>query len=93
MKIDHNVDMCTFFLLDDEGHEVGHITYRIDSEDELRATHTKVQPGHNGRGYAGLLLDALADYAKSQDAKIVPVCSYVEQSFDKNPERYASVRK
>lgn len=93
MRTEHNVDTCTIALLGDEGQELGHIIYRVGDEGELRATHTKVHPEYNGKGYAALLLDALIEYAESQDAKIVPVCSYVVQCFDKDPERYATIRK
>ena len=93
MQVKHDASKYTFILLDDADQEIGYLSYRLGSEGELRATHTKVDPRHEGKGYAGLLLDALVAYAQSQNLKIVPVCSYVVRAFDKNPDRYASVIK
>ncbi|MGI6105604.1 MAG: GNAT family N-acetyltransferase [Raoultibacter sp.] len=91
MTITHDKDACTLYLFDEQGHEVGHIMYRIGSGGELRATHTKVFPSFEGKGYALVLVNALVEYAEQQNLKIVPVCSYVARCFERDPERYSSV--
>lgn len=54
--------------------------------DRLAADHTFVPPAFRGRGVAALLVDALIAKARAENAKIVPICSYVVASFDRHPE-------
>lgn len=93
MEITHNSQKRQFHLRNDRGEEVGNIGYMRGSGGELYATHTHVHPVHRGKGYAALLLDALAGYAEEQGDAIVPLCSYVADAFKKQPDKYAAVIK
>ena len=44
--------------------------------------HTYVSESLRGQGVAGKLLDALLEYAKNNNIKIKPVCSYVVSAFE-----------
>lgn len=53
--------------------------------DVMAVEHTFVSPELRGKGVAKKLLDRAADYAREQNYKIEPICSYVVTAF----ERYA----
>lgn len=93
MKIVHNESQRRFELYDDGGERIGEIEYRNGGNRDLYATHTEVNPQHEGKGYAKQLLNALADFAERNHYKIVPVCPYVTACFRKDPDRYAAVTK
>ena len=48
-------------------------------------------PAARGQGIATQLLDALAAYARENQVKIVPQCSYVQSMFDRHAEKYRDV--
>lgn len=91
MEIIHRKKRRQFQLLDNNHKKIGYIEYEPDENDALCATHTVVFPAHEGQGYAAMLLDALASYAKEENQKIVPVCPYVVAAFKRYPEKYADV--
>lgn len=89
MKITHDVSGRRFVLSDGE-EEIGAIEYR-EGQGRINAIRTFVQPAYRKHGYATQLLDALVSYARSQNAKIVPVCSFTKEAFAQHPERYQDV--
>ena len=91
MELIHNAEKSRFELYDDERALIGEIAYRRRADGALRATHTRVFPGHEGQGHAGRLLDALAAYAEAQGARVIPECAYVAAMFKKYPDKYAAV--
>ena len=50
------------------------------------ANSTFVDPSLRGQGIAKRLLDKLADFARENDLKIRPLCSYVVKAFEKSKE-------
>ena len=93
MKTIQNEAQKRFDLYNDDGTHVGEIEYMSGGNNALYATHTEVFTGNEGKGYAGILLDALVAYAIAQDKKIVPICPYVKKAFLEHPEKYAAVIK
>ena len=91
MKMNHNIPEMKIELFDSDNHLAGAISYEPKGPDHLAATHTVVFPEYKGLGYAKLLLDALIDYAKAENKKILPVCSYVEHMGRKFPEEYGDM--
>lgn len=91
MEIRHSESENRFALFSDDGAPVGVLDYRPGETGELIATHTEVFSGFEGRGYAMQLLDALAEYARSRNLKIVPYCPYVIRAFRKFPEKFGDV--
>lgn len=71
---------------------LGEITFvPLASEQQIIADHTYVSPAARGQGIAKQLLDALAAYARENQVKIVPQCSYVQSMFDRHAEKYHDV--
>lgn len=46
--------------------------------------HTYISPGLRGQGLADELVRKVIDYAREEELKIIPACSYAGHYFDKN---------
>jgi predicted GNAT family acetyltransferase len=56
---------------------------------ERHFVHTEVNPEHQGKGYAAILMrEAFLDMRKTSKDKIVPVCSYVVSYVERHPETH-----
>ncbi|MFO1304093.1 MAG: GNAT family N-acetyltransferase [Burkholderiales bacterium] len=53
----------------------------------LHMVHTEVPSSARGRGIAGRVVAAAADYAEAEGLKLMPLCSYVRAWFSRHPER------
>ena len=63
----------------------------FDAQDERWViTHTEVDPAYGGQGIARRLIEVLIEAARSDGAKIVPVCSYAEKMM-RGKEEYTDV--
>lgn len=52
----------------------------------MAMTHTVVPPALEGRGIAGQLVKAALQWAREQQLRVQPVCSYVEVYLRRHPE-------
>lgn len=77
------------FVLTEEGHRVGVLTYEHGHGRVITADHTWVDDAHRGRGIAGKLVEALVAWAQAERMTVVPSCSYVARWFDAHPEQAA----
>ncbi|WP_046180242.1 GNAT family N-acetyltransferase [Domibacillus tundrae] len=71
------------FYMEKDGQRVAEITYAPAGDGKINANHTYVANELRGGGIAGQLLDALADYAREENLKILPTCSYVVAEFSR----------
>lgn len=70
-----------------DGRLVALADYRINGH-SISFNHTYTQPADRGHGYAGEVVDfAMNDVETGSDRRVVPMCWYVAQWFDKHPER------
>lgn len=81
----------TFFSLIVDDREVGRMMINIAS-DILRAGHTGVDISQRHNGYGKKLVDAVADYARKNNLKVIPDCGFVAMMFNKYPELYGDIR-
>lgn len=58
---------------------------------KLTVYHTEVNPEHEGKGFAKILLEKLVSYARENNLKIVPLCPFVHAQFKRHPELYNDV--
>lgn len=70
-----------FFKTDASGKRVAEISYVWSGGDKIIADHTWVDDSLRGQGTARQLLDALVEFAREKQLKIVPTCSYVDVMF------------
>lgn len=80
MEIRHIVNEG-FFIFGENGDELAKLTYRKEGE-KLFFESTVVSPELRGQGIAGKLFEAGVKYARENNYKIVPVCSYIVKKFE-----------
>ena len=80
MEISHVVNEG-FFIFGENGDELAKLTYRKEGE-KLFFESTVVSPELRGQGIAGKLFEAGVKYARENNYKIVPVCSYIVKKFE-----------
>lgn len=76
--------------LNDDGKEMGHLSWTVLEDGVLNANHTYVDPAFRGLGVAFELLKALVAMARKDHKKIHATCSYVVKMFSHGDE-YADV--
>lgn len=87
-----NQEDTRFVLLNDEGQEIGEMTFKPLGEDRVAIDHTFVDPTYRGQNLAAKLLQAGVNRARQEHKKIVPVCPYVKRVFEAAPDEYADVQ-
>ncbi|HZW68243.1 MAG TPA: GNAT family N-acetyltransferase [Pseudogracilibacillus sp.] len=75
-----------FYIGEDENNPIAQITYKDQDEQTIVADHTFVSDELRGQGIAGKLFDQLIQYARQENKKIVPVCSYVKIKMERSDE-------
>lgn len=80
MEIRHIVNEG-FFIFGENRDELAKLTYRKEGE-KLFFESTVVSPELRGQGIAGKLFEAGVKYARENNYKIVPVCSYIVKKFE-----------
>lgn len=73
-----------FFIGDDEAHAIARVTYKDSDDSTIIVDHTFVSEELRGRGVAGKLYKAIIDYARRENKKIIPTCSYIKAKMDHN---------
>ena len=80
-----------FFSLTVDDREVGRMMVST-TPGILRAGRTVVDSSHQNKGYGKKLVDAVVDYARKNDLKVIPDCGFVAMTFNKYPELYDDIR-
>ena len=78
-----------FYHNDESGKLLAEITWE-ERDNVLYVNHTFTDPSLRGQGIAALLVDQVAQYAREEGYKVMPVCSYVVHKFD-NDSQYADL--
>jgi predicted GNAT family acetyltransferase len=68
------------FFLERGGRRVAELTYSL-SGDKALVDHTYVDPSLRGGSIAPSLVEAAVRWARAENRKIVPLCSYVRSVF------------
>jgi len=72
------------FVIYAEGNEV-YVEYKME-EKEINLYHTFTHPALRGKGLAAHVVRAALEFAKENNLKIIPTCSYVQAFIAKNNE-------
>ncbi|WP_193725926.1 GNAT family N-acetyltransferase [Xanthomonas arboricola] len=73
MQADHDSAQQRFSV-DTDGQRA-ELAYRVEGG-RMTITHTQVPDAIAGRGIAAVLVEAALAYARAQDYRVVPACSY-----------------
>ena len=60
---------------------------------EMTVYHTEVATKLEGEGMGKKRINAMTDYARTHELKVIPLCPYVDAQFKRHPEQYADVWK
>lgn len=74
------------FYIKEHGKNVAEITFTSLGNDVISIDHTFVDSSLRGKGIAEKLIRKVIDYARTENLKINPTCSYAAYHFDKFPE-------
>ena len=83
IKISHDIEAKRFETAID-GH-IGYISYQ-ERDGKLVYDHTIVPQALGGRGVGSTLVKHALNYARENDKKVVPQCSFVSSYINKHPE-------
>lgn len=73
-----------FFIGDDETSAIAYVTFKDKNESTIIVEHTFVSDELRGQGIAGKLYKTIIDYARKENKKIIPECSYIKSKMEQN---------
>ncbi len=80
----------SFFIVDN-GLRIGEMTYVHAGPGKIIIDHTEVHSSHEGKGIGKKLLTATVEFARTNNLKILPLCTYAKRAMEKTPEEYKDV--
>jgi hypothetical protein len=83
-EVVHNADLSRYEIFLD-GEKVGHADYKTNG-DVLVFDHTEVDPAHQGKNLAAILMRASLEDVRARGLKMRPVCSYVVKFVERYDE-------
>jgi predicted GNAT family acetyltransferase len=78
------------FVIEDKGSHVAEMEIGIQNQN-LIVYHTEVSDTLKGQGIASKLLEKMIAYARENNLKVVPLCSYVLAQFKRRPDQYKDI--
>ncbi|RYZ28039.1 MAG: N-acetyltransferase [Chitinophagaceae bacterium] len=78
------------FIINDGDKQLGEMVVSI-MDDNLTVYHTEVAPEAEGQGLAKKMLQAMVNYARAKELKVIPLCPYVHAQFKRHPDEYADL--
>lgn len=87
-KLDDNYRGSFFINRDDK--QIAELDFEL-KDNVLNAYHTGVRKELEGQGIAAKLFDKLVEYARKNNYKIIPSCSYILVKFRRRPDDFADV--
>ena len=79
----------SFFIMDGE-EQIAKMEISV-RQNLLTVYHTEVAEKSEGKGFAKALLNAMVEYARTNNLKVRTLCSYVHFQFSQHPELYSDV--
>jgi len=84
LEIQHNKDKKRFFTIVEE--REAYLNYEFSGENTLNFNHTYVPFNLRGRSIAAQIVRYALEYARENNFKVIPSCSYVRVYIDKNKQ-------
>lgn len=79
------------FELVEEGARLGFMELLLTDSGRLVIKHTEVDPQHGGKGIGKKLLEAVVDFAREKNYRILPICPFAKNLMMRDPERYQEI--
>lgn len=77
--------------LNDNEDVTGYVIFDKNDDGVIDAKGTIVKEEFRGQGIASELLDAMVAEAEKEETQIIPTCTFFENQFNDNPEKYDHV--
>ena len=74
------------FYVEENGNTLAELVYSIPSTDKIIIEHTEVDDSLSGQGVGKQLVEAALDYARANNVKIIPLCTFAKSVFEKEIE-------
>ena len=74
------------FFVEQEGRELAEMTYTVPGPDKIIIDHTEVSDELKGKSVGLQLVTQAVEYARTNNIKIIPLCTFAKSVFDKKPE-------
>lgn len=78
------------FYIERDGNQIAELDYEIING-QLNAYHTGVRKEYEGQGLASKLFDEMVKYARENNYKVIPSCSYVSVKFRRHPDEFNDI--
>ncbi len=75
-----------FYVGEDVNNPLAEITYHLRDERIMVIDHTFVSDTLRGQGVGGILVRKVAELARKENKRIVPLCSYAKRVMIQNPD-------
>lgn len=75
-----------FYIGESEDRIIAEITYRPQGNNTIIADHTYVSKELRGQNTGKKLVEVLVNWARQEQKKIYPLCSFVKVEMTRNPE-------
>ena len=87
MKIQHqqNGNRGSFFV-EDGARRFAEMVYVLAGPQKMIIEHTEVDDSLQGQGVGIMLLEALVDFVRKENIKVVPVCPFAKAKFQKRKD-------
>lgn len=91
-KIEFKIDANNrgSFFINNEERQIAELDFDL-KDNVINAFHTGVRKELEGQGIAAKLFDKLVEYARKNNYKIIPSCSYILVKFGRRPDEFADV--
>ncbi|MDB6427036.1 GNAT family N-acetyltransferase [Curtobacterium sp. 20TX0008] len=83
-EVRNDTDAQQYSLVED-GEVIGFAAYEV-AGDEIRFTHTEVDPARRGGGHASILVQHALDDVREGSLRVVPLCTYVKAWIERHPD-------
>lgn len=74
------------FIIKVNNERLAEMTYSKAGEKLIIIDHTEVSDALRGKGAGKQLVSAAVEYARKNQIKILPLCTFAKSVFDKSPE-------
>lgn len=78
------------FFIEQEGNILAEMVYSMPADNKMIIEHTEVSDELKGQHVGQQLVYTAVEYARTHNIKIVPLCTFANAIFKRNPE-YADV--
>lgn len=78
------------FVIEDKEEKLAEMAVAV-SDGNLIVYHTEVSDKLKGQGVGLKLIGQMIEYARKEDLKVVPLCSFVHAQFERREDEYADI--